>query len=194
MSAFWIGFAAPWVVWVGLPFVLWRAAKSLAGLRVLRRVLPGKWASRRIATGFLLGPAFVAGVAVAIATSPGEGVAVFALDLVLLCVVGGVVSSLGLIRGRVDFTMTKTPLPPNPWRLLSFRDRFRVRRCVRTGVMLDDERFAIAAGEWVDDVLDKPEFASPSQRRRAEAMSGLMRSTNLTAGHEASVASDATPA
>ena len=166
--------ACPWLVWVGLPLVLWRTTLSPTGRSVLKRLLPGKWAARRITTAYLFGPPLVAAVVRGTTASAGEGVVVFVLDLIELSLVGGVLVSSGLIRGRVDWTTTTKSPPPNPWRLLSFRDRFRIRRCVRTGLLPHDDRFVVDARAWVASVLTKPEYASPGQQQRAAALNRLL--------------------
>ncbi|HWC33896.1 MAG TPA: hypothetical protein VG650_03610 [Mycobacteriales bacterium] len=131
--------------------------------------------AKRVTVAFMFGPVGAAAVGVAVVASPGEGIVVGVLDLMLFCLVAGVVASSGLFRGRLNWTNTAPPVPPNPWRLLSLRDRHLVRRSIRVESLPDDEQFVAFASEWVEAVGAKPDLVSPRQRRRADAMGRLLR-------------------
>jgi hypothetical protein len=182
-------------VWAGFliaaacPFAVWGVVLSPLGRRALRGRIK-RWMIRRFAMTLVFGPLLVVGIVMAVVTTPGEAVATTLGDLVIGFMVSAVAITKGFGRKAAERPKSKMAPGPSPWRLLSFRDRHRVRRLVRTGVVPDDKGFRPAVLDWLHAVDKAPGDISPRQLRVAEQVRGLLGLPIMVSSQQPSVATD----
>ncbi|MBV9099321.1 MAG: hypothetical protein JO079_14815, partial [Frankiaceae bacterium] len=108
------------------------AALTPVGRRFRDRYVP-RWVRPKYAFFVAFGLPWAVAIVLAVLTVIGEGVAFAFADLIALFVVMMVMNATGMVEGRINVMFT-TPEPiPDPWLLLSFRDRHKIKKAARRG-------------------------------------------------------------